>query len=134
MATVKPIKKGSTGKLRQVDAKTDLLGCMGIDFELLGTFLSEKIGGVVKFTCPDASQKATFLSSKELDFVEFFDGATQTTPNRRVRVDSVYTGIDLTSEVWKIYDPSDGTTVLRTITHTHTYTGGVYEKTTEVTT
>ena len=70
---------------------------------------------------PDTSQKPTYLSNGEISFVEFFKGTTQTTPNRIARVDVFYTGDDPTTETWKLYSSSDGTTVLKTITFTHTW-------------
>ncbi len=138
---VKPLKfeSAATGGTENddvptaVDPSEDYVATKGIAFEGLDTHLAEKIGGVLKFTCPDASQKVTY-SGVNVSNIEMFEGATQTTPNRRVRMDATYSGNDLSTEAWKIYDPADGTTVLRTITLTHTYSSGNYESTSEVTT
>ncbi len=137
---VKPLKiETATGGTEtdpfphEVDPSEDYLATKGIAFENLDTHLAEKIGDVLKFTCPDASQKVTYTGDN-VDFIEFFKGATQTTPNRRVRMDATISGDDLTIEEWKIYDPADGTSILRTITLTHTYSGGDYLSTAEVTT
>ncbi len=118
---------------REIDPAEDYLASKGLAFENSDDYLAEKIGEVLKFTCPDASQKVTY-SGDDVSYIEFFKGATQTTPNRRARVDVTYTGNDVTSEAWKIYDPNDGTTVLRTITLTHTYSASVYQSSSEVTT
>jgi hypothetical protein len=76
----------------------------------------------------DCSSKPTFHTSGanegELDFIEFYKGLTQTTPNRRKRVDMTYDGnLNPTSEIWKFYSPSDGTTILKTFTITHVWSG-----------
>lgn len=70
---------------------------------------------------PNLSQKPTF-SGIDLTNVEFFEGATQTEPNRRMRVDITYSSNNPTSEVWKLYD-TDGTTILKTVTFTNTWSG-----------
>ena len=76
----------------------------------------------------DASSKPTFhttgVNDGELDFQEFYKGLTQTTINRRCRVDMTYdASLNPTSEIWKIYDTADGTTILKTFTITHVWTG-----------
>jgi hypothetical protein len=139
---VKPLKLEDTtsgGELNmlphEADPSEDYVSVKGVAFENLDTHLAEKIGGVCKFTVPDCSQKPDFLANGEVNYVEFYESATQTTINRRVRVDMTYDGsLNPTTEVWKYYDPSDGTTVLRTITLTHTWSGVDLTKSTEVTT
>lgn len=139
---VKPLKMETTGGGSQTDPfpketnpLEDYLSAKGIAFENLDTFLAEKIGGALKFTVPDCSYKPDFLANGEINFVEIYSGATQTTINRRVRVDLTYDGsLNPTVEAWKFYDESDGTTVLRTITITHTWSGVDLTKSTEVTT
>lgn len=117
------------------DPTEDYLACKGVAFENLNTHLAEKVGGLLKFTVPDCSYKPVFLGNGELDYVEVFEGATQTTAQRRLRIDMTYDGsLNPTVEVRKFYDPSDGTTVLRTITVTHTWSGVDLTKSTEVTT
>ena len=119
----------------EADASEDYLSAKGMAFEGLDIFLAEKVGGVIKFTTPDASLKPVFLGNGELDYVEVYEGATQVTANRRVRIDMTYDGsLNPTVEAWKFYSPSDGTTVLRTITVTHTWSGFDLTKSTEVTT
>ena len=138
---VKPLKleSSATGGTEddlfphEADPSEDYLAAKGISFEGLDTHLAEKIGGVLKFTCPDSSQKANYTGDS-VSSVEMFQGAVQTTINRRARMDATYTGDDLTTEAWKIYDPANGTTVLRTITLTHTYAANVYQSTAEATT
>lgn len=118
----------------ETDPTEDYLATKGLAFENSDSFLAEKVGGVLKYTVPDCSYKPDYLANGDVNFVEIFDGATQTTINRRVRVDVTYSGDDPSTEVWKIYDPADGTTVLRTITLTHTFTGDDLTKTVEATT
>jgi len=121
------------------DPAEDYLACKGMAFENLDTFLAKKEGGVLRLMIPDASEKPTFhttgANDGELDYVEYFEGTTQTTINRRGRVDFTYDGsLNPLTEVWKIYDPSDGTTVLETGTITHTWSGVDLTKSVEVTT
>ena len=81
---------------------------------------------------PDRSEKPIFLANGELDYIEFFEGSTQTTPFRRYRVDMTYDGdLNPTTEVWSVYDPIDGTTVLRIWTYTHTWVTAEITKTTK---
>lgn len=118
----------------ETDPSEDYLATKGIAFENLDTHLAQKVGGVLKFTVPDCSYKPTFLGNGDLDFQETFEGATQTTPNRRVRTDMTYSSGLPATEVVKIYDPADGTTILRTITITYTFSGGALTNAVEVTT
>jgi len=141
---VKPLKieDGTSGTQidfvpREADPAEDYLASKGLSFENLDTFLAEKVGGVLGLTVPACSYKPTYHISGaddgEINFLEIFKGATQTTINRIVRVDITYDGgRDPTVEAWKIYDNTDGTTVLRTITLTHTWVSGDITKTTEV--
>lgn len=140
---VKPLKieSSSTGGTEdnmfphESDPAEDYLAAKGVAFENLDTHLAEKVGGLLKFTVPDCSYKPDFLANGEVNFLEVFDGATQTTAQRRLRVDMTYDGsLNPTVEAWKFYDPADGTTVLRTITVTHTWSGVDLTKSTEVTT
>ena len=139
MGIEKPLKKSGVSRIpRQFQSDTDLLDAKGLAYEGLAAFTSEKIGHFIFDTIPDRSWSFDYLTTGpnngELNFAEVFEGATQTTPNRRARVDITYTTGDPTSEVWEIYDPADGTTVLRTITLTHTWSGGDLVSTVEATT
>jgi len=119
----------------EADPNEDYIAGKGFSFENLDTHLAEKVGGLLKFTTPDFSFKPTYLGNGELDYVEYFEGATQTTINRRLRVDMTYDGsLNPTVETWAFYNPSDGTSILRTIAVTHTWTGVDLTKSAEVTT
>lgn len=99
---------------------TDYLSAGGMAFLGDVNFLVERVGDVIKCRVPDYSMRPNIVND-ELTFLEYFAGPVQTTPNRICRGDFTYVDDNLTSEVWRIYDRSDGTTVLRTITYTHTY-------------
>jgi len=132
---VKPLKieSSATGGTEddmypvEVDPAEDYVAAKGLSFENLDDYLIEKIGGLVKIQIPDHSQKVIY-SGDNVSALEVFNGFTQTTPNRLARVDLTYTSDKVTSEVWKIYDPADGTTVLRTLTTTYTYSGDDLDK------
>lgn len=101
---------------------TDYASLKGMAFEGLDTYKIEKIGKIITEKIPNASVKPTFLANGDIDFVEYFDGFTQTTPNRIAKTLIGYTGGNPTTETVYIYD-SDGTTILRTSINTYTYSG-----------
>lgn len=135
MSDVKPLKKSSvTGLPRQVEAAADRLIAKGIVFEGDTSSVTEKIGGLILDTIPDSSYRPSYLANGEIDYIEIFNGPTQITLNRIARVDLAYdASLNPTVETWNIYDTVDGTTVLRTITVTHTWTGVDLTKSAEVT-
>lgn len=139
MALVRPLKRSATTSIpRQFQADADTVVAKGLAYEGLSTHVSEKVGDRILHTIPDGSVATTYHTTGpnngEIDYQEIFQTASQIASNRRMRVDITYTSGDPTSEVWKIYDPADGTTVLRTITLTHTWSGGDLVNTVEVTT
>lgn len=86
-----------------------------------------------ELSSPDVSSKPTYLGNGELDFIEFFKGATQTTINRRAKATIAYdVNLDPSTETWLLYD-NDGTTVLKTVVVTYTFTGSDLIKTERVT-
>lgn len=66
----------------------------------------------------------TYLANGNIDFIEWFNSATQITANRIRRTDFTYNA-DLTpaTEILKEYI-AGGTTIRKTITYTYTYTNG----------
>jgi len=71
---------------------------------------------------PDTSQKPTYLANQELDVVTFYKGAVQTVPNRIADATITYdANLDPITEVWRLYDRSNGTTVIKTLTRTQTF-------------
>lgn len=134
MAIEKPLKL-SQGKIEQVNPASDTLAGKAFSFEGLSNFLAEKVGDILGFTKPDFSDAPNFNGNGTINFVEWFNGPTQITANRRARVDFTYdANLDPVTEVWKYYNPANGTTILRTVTYTYTFTAGVLTKTVEVTT
>lgn len=86
-----------------------------------------------KYYGPTNSEKATYLGNGELDYVEFFKNSTQTTGNRICKATFTYDGnLNPTSEIIQLYD-TDGTTILKTLTFTHNFSGTDYTHTTQVT-
>lgn len=71
---------------------------------------------------PDISQKPTYTGD-DIDYIEYFKGPTQTTPNRLAKATLSYSGDDPSSEEWEFYDEADGTTVLKTATLDYTWAG-----------
>jgi hypothetical protein len=66
------------------------------------------------------SQVPTYLPNSDVNYIEFFNSATQVVANRVARVDITYSGDDPTVETWKFYD-QDGTSIVRTVVITHTF-------------
>lgn len=135
VAKVNPLRIGSDGRDRETDPSSEYLSAKGLAFEGLDTHLAEKIGDVLGLTKPDFSCAPNFNANGTLNYLEYFLGATQTLANRRARVDMTYdANFDPATEVWKIYSPSDGTTILRTITYTYTFVASVLTNVVEATT
>lgn len=101
----------------------DMVQCHGLAFDGDLTHVIERIAGIIKCTIPDFSTKSTYSGDDDITAYEIFNTNTQVVANRLVRGDFSYTDDNLTGEVWKIYDTADGTTILRTITITHNYSG-----------
>lgn len=127
---IKPLKieNAATGGTQndgfptETDPTQDYIATKGIAFENLDTFLIDKIGRTQVEKFPDLYQNVTY-SSGDASNIEFFNNASFITANRVARYDFTYSSGNLTSEVLRIYD-TDGSTVLRTYTWTHTYSSG----------
>lgn len=138
---VKPLKieNSATGGTQidpyptETNPLQDYIAVKGIAFENLDTFLIEKLGRTLSLQTPDDSQATTYLANGEVDYVEYYSSASQITTNRIAKVTIGYDGsLNPTSETWLIYN-TNGTTVLRTITLTHSFTGVDLTNTVQVT-
>jgi len=109
----------------QVAAEVEL---SSIGNTILGPTIQDWINQLYKST---NSQKVTYLESGEIDYTEIFNSSSQVTENRRAKIQLNYTNDNVTSEVITLYD-TNGTSALKTITLTHSYTGDEYNKTTTV--
>jgi hypothetical protein len=80
------------------------------------------------------SQAPTYNVNGTINHIEIFTSPTQITANRTSRVDLTY-DVDLQplTEAWKFYSLSNGTTILKTVTITYTWTAGVLTNQTQVT-
>lgn len=105
----------------ELDPTEDFVAAKGIAFENLDTFRIEKLGRMVTELHPDLYENLTY-SGGNVTAVEYFNSPSFITANRIARRDNTFTSGKLTSEVLVIYD-TNGTTILRTYTWTHTYTG-----------
>lgn len=106
----------------EADPTEDYISGKGFSFEETDTFLLQKIGRVLLGFEPDNTVAVTYTAGGDIDHVELFNSATQITANRIARIDITYSGVDPATEVLKVYG-TDGSTVLRTLTTTYTYTG-----------
>jgi len=139
---VKPLKIESTvygsqddfGYPTEMNPTEDYAAVKGLAFENSNDFRIEKLGRDVTALVPDRTNKVVYLGNGEVDYIEIFQGATQTEANRILKIQMAYDGnSDPSTETWSYYD-TDGTTVLRTVIYTHTFTGGEYSKTVSETT
>lgn len=105
----------------------------GIAFENSDDYRVEKLERAILEAYPDASCKVTYTSNNPT-LIEFFITASQITANRIASIDITYSSNNPATEVLKIYSASDGTTVVRTITKTYTYSSNNLQTYTEVTT
>ena len=78
------------------------------------------------------SQKPTY-SGDNISSVEIYKSSTQIDANRLAKYNLTYTNDLVTTEVISIYD-ADGTTILKTVTITYTYTDDVVTNAVVVTT
>lgn len=86
-----------------------------------------------KLNRPTVSQLPAY-SGNDLSTLTFYKNSTQTTPNRIGVVTLTYSGGVPTSEVWQLYSDADGTTLLKTVTFTHTWVDYTLTNTTMSTT
>lgn len=117
----------------EVDPTEDYLSTKGLAFENSDVYRIEKIERSILEAYPDASVKVTYTSNNPT-LIEYFTTATQITANRIASVDITYSSNNPATEVLKIYSASNGTTIVRTITKTYTYSGNNLQTYTEVTT
>jgi hypothetical protein len=81
------------------------------------------------------SQKPTFAGDGTITSVECYMSPTQITANRTAKVDLTYNAsLEPLTEELKIYSLADGTTVLKTVTRTYTWSANVMTKMETVTT
>ncbi len=109
----------------EADPTQDYGSLKGISFENLDNFLVDKIGRAIVELFPSLYQEAVYTSDT-LTALNFYNSSSFITANRIARYDLTYTSNNLTSEVLSIYD-TNGTTVLRTYTWTHTYSSDVFQ-------
>lgn len=138
MSKIKPLKLSDDNEdfalPKEVDPSDDHLSAKGLAFEDLEAYQLSKIERVILQNYPDGSVKYTYTDDL-VTLVEFFITASQFTANRIASITMAYDSEEkVTSETYRIYDSSDGTTVVRTVTRTYTYSGDEIESYTEVTT
>lgn len=109
----------------EVKPTEDYLATKGLAFENLDTFLIDKTGRVLVEKFPDLYQNVTY-SGNDPSVIEFFNSSSFINANRVARYDLTFSSNNLTVEAMKVYD-TDGTTVLKTYTWTHTYSGSDYQ-------
>lgn len=95
----------------------DYVAAKGVSFENSDEYYLSKIGRIIESTSPNGSMKVSYNSDGLVSTVEYFEGATQTTPER-IAMSTLTYDIDLlpTLETIEVFD-ADGTTVLRTISN-----------------
>jgi len=120
--------------MTEASPTSDYLTAKGLTFEGTTDFALQKLGRVIINIEPDATAVPTYLANGELNYIEYFNSTSAVTANRTHRVDLGYdTNLSPTSENWTIYS-TDGTTQLRTIVYSYTYSNADMTNVTMVTT
>ena len=92
----------------------------GIELE----FNSEHKFDTLDSLYPEGSVKYTFDGEELLTDAVVYRSATQTVANRIADITVTYNGDEQpTTEVWKYYNNTDGTLLLKTVTTTYTWSG-----------
>lgn len=107
----------------ELDPLEDFVAAKGLAFESSDSYLIQKLGRIVSGSFPHVTTKISYTGSGDVDFVEFYNSASQITANRIARVDLTYSSGDPATEAWKVYD-TDGSTILETTTLTYSYSSG----------
>lgn len=108
----------------EIDPLEDHVSTKGVAFEGLDTFLLNKTGRAIVEHFPTLFQEVTY-SGDNPTAISFYNSASFIVANRVARYDFTYSGDNLTVEDLKVYD-TDGSTILKTYTWTHSYTVDTY--------
>lgn len=89
---------------------------------------------VDRFNEPSCAEAPSYNVNGTINYIEYFSSAVEITANRIFRVDLTYDAdLQPLTEAWKAYSKADGTTVLKTVTRTYTWTAGQLTNKTQVT-
>lgn len=101
----------------------------------LNTYVGENIQDILdRLFGATESTAISYNVDGSIDYVEGFSVATQVVANRIYRADFTYDAqLYPTAEEYKIYSLTDGTTILKTVTVTYTWSSGNLISTTQVT-
>jgi hypothetical protein len=91
--------------------------------ELLGSF-PKFIRGLELFNVDDNNVEITYVGIRA-SVIEVFSNPTKLVADRKARQEITYTGNKVTQVDTFYYDPSDGTTVVRQVRNTLTYSGAL---------
>lgn len=106
----------------EADPTKDYLEAQGISFHGLDTQAIDYVGRVIAMLESNSSQLPAYNSNGTISTVSYYNStSSQITANRVALVTISYSGFFPTTEVLQIFD-TDGTTVLRTLTYTYTFT------------
>lgn len=125
----------TNGVLSLSDLYLALAQNVSIDFTL-----TDKVGNnlqdyIQRYNEGAYSILPAYLLNGEVDTVTYYSSATQINANRIAQVQLSYdSNLNPITETWVYYDKTNGTTVLKTVTRTHTFTNNEYVKTETVTT
>lgn len=80
------------------------------------------------------SEKPTYNADGTINYIEFFSTSSQVTANRTFKISLTYDANQQPlTETLLIYSKTDGTSVLKTVTKTYTWSGSVFTNKTQVT-
>lgn len=107
----------------EADPTEDYLAAKGIGFNGDQAFAIDHVGRTLAQKEPFTTFAITYLANGEVDYIDYFNSNTQITANRVYKTTMAYDGnLNPTSATTVIYN-TNGTTILRTITETYSYSG-----------
>ncbi len=130
MDRVRPLKyeSPSTGGTQtneyptELNPSEDYISAKGVSFGPDPNFVIDMIGRAIVSSFPQLYQNISY-SGGDVSSIDFYNSENFIVANRVARVELTYTFGNISSEVLKIYD-TNGSTILRTYTWTHVYSGG----------
>jgi hypothetical protein len=88
-----------------------------------------------RFNEPSVSESPDYNVNGTVNYIEYFSSPVQVVANRIFRVDLTYDGdLQPLTETWLAYSKTDGTTVLKTVAMSYTWSVGQLTNKTQVTT
>ena len=118
--------------MSRIDGRFQYIDVGPTDNTLVGLNMQEVMN---RLHLPTLSQKPTYNLDGSLHFVDYYRSSSQVESNRTAQSEITYNANKtVNQEIWRFYSHSDGTTVLKTVTKTYTWSGQNLTNVTQVVT